>query len=74
MSRSRRKTPITGITTSESDRYWKNQCNRRLRRRPVEEELPNHGRYKPYGGDPWMSQKDGKFYFGNDDEPKLWRK
>lgn len=74
MSRSKRKTPITGITTSKSDRYWKKKCNRKLRRVPIDKDLPSGGRYKPMGGDEWYSSKDGKHYYGEELEEKHWRK
>ena len=32
MSRSRRSQPVTGITTAESEKAWKRDANRKLRR------------------------------------------
>jgi hypothetical protein len=32
MSRSRKKTPITGMTTAESDKAWKQSASRKVRR------------------------------------------
>lgn len=40
MSRSRRKTPIIGFTTAESEALWKVQAARRLRR-AVNQRLPD---------------------------------
>lgn len=66
MSRSRRKTPIIGCTTSESDKPAKVSDHRRLRRRnrqriqagldPLDE--------REIGG-PWNWPKDGKMYLRN---------
>jgi hypothetical protein len=73
MSRSRRKTPITGITTAESDARWKAMAARKLRHR-VKQELN-----APLDGDrfagkrwdlvnPWSSEKDGKRYWRGPDD------
>ena len=74
MSRSRRKTPIIGFTSAESDAPGKKGDARRLRRRnkmrvqagqePVDA--------KTIGG-PWNWPKDGKSYVA-DMPPKQWRK
>lgn len=78
MSRSRRKTPITGITTARSDHPWKKAAARKLRRR-VRQDLAATLDGDRYAGkrwdlvDPWSSEKDGKFWFGSR-RPELLRK
>ena len=65
MSRSRRKTPITGITTAESDGAWKAMAARNLRR-TVRQSLKATLDGDRFAGkrwdtvDPWSSDKDGK--------------
>lgn len=65
MSRSRKKHPITGFTTADSDKSFKQQEHSRERAairdalRTDKEVLPH-----PKGfGDPWDSEKDGKLYW-----------
>jgi hypothetical protein len=75
MSKSRRKTPVTGITTAESDKSFKRAENRRHRRfvRSVvisDGDLPNPREY----GNPWKSDKDGKSRFDPERYPDLMRK
>lgn len=78
MSRSRRKTPIHGITTAESDHRWKKAAARKVRRRvrqllPVtldSDRLPNR-RWELVN--PWSSEKDGKCWLKNPD-PRWMRK
>lgn len=78
MSRSRRKTPITGITTARTDHPWKKAAARKLRRR-VKQGLAATLDGDRFAGkrwdlvDPWSSDKDGKFWFGSD-RPELLRK
>lgn len=78
MSRSRRKTPIAGITTAKSDHAWKKKAARKLRRR-VKQHLETMLDGDRFAGkrwdlvDPWGAPKDGKFWFGGDDG-KLGRK
>lgn len=75
MSRSTRKTPICGITTSESEKLDKRFGNRKVRRAnrmrltKGEEPIQRHAMY-----DPWMMDKDGKQYFNQDRFPELMRK
>ncbi|HST62298.1 MAG TPA: hypothetical protein VLK84_26580 [Longimicrobium sp.] len=77
MSRSRRKTPVAGITTSDSEKQDKRLANRRLRRR-VREILPA----EPDGVLPalrevssvWCFDKDGKMRFDPESHPRLMRK
>lgn len=78
MSRSRRKTPVTGITTATSEKQDKRSANRRLRRRvkqrldespeidvlPLKREISNV----------WAMDKDGKFRFDPERYPELMRK
>ena len=78
MSRSRRKTPIRGITAADSDHAWKKSAARALRRR-VKQHLAATLDGDRFAGkrwdlvNPWSSEKDGKFWFG-DDRPELKRK
>ena len=77
MSRSRRKTPICGITTAESEKQDKRIANRRLRRRvrsalrgdpdaplPLLREVSN----------PWLMDKDGKMLVDPARHPEIMRK
>lgn len=76
MSRSRRRTPIRGITSAESEKSDKQTSHRKLRRAvrqraleidtllPLERELT----------DPWSMAKDGKKPFNPARHPKLMRK
>ncbi|MBB6470251.1 hypothetical protein IHE39_06355 [Aminobacter carboxidus] len=74
MSRSRRKTPIVGMTTAESDKPFK-QAEHRRERRAVKavvkagEEPPAPKEF----GNPWAGEKDGKQWLG-DSVPELLRK
>ena len=78
MSRSRRRTPITGITTARTDHPWKKAAARALRR-AVRQSLKATLDGDRFAGkrwdlvDPWSSDKDGKFWFGPD-RPELLRK
>jgi hypothetical protein len=76
MSRSRRKTPIRGITTAASDKSSKIASHRRIRRTirqlalenlvvlPEERQITNS----------WSFNKDGKKWFDSDQHPDLMRK
>ena len=78
MSRSRRKTTISGITTAATEKADKRQANRVERRRvksvliskPEVEVLPA----KREMSDVWSMAKDGKIYFAATENPKLVRK
>ena len=65
MSRSRRKTPIFGITTSESEKRFKQHEHQRERAavrsvlRDEPEVLPDPKEF----GNPWGGPKDGKLYW-----------
>jgi hypothetical protein len=76
MSRSRRKTPITGVTKAESDKRDKVLAHRRQRRR-VRTALAS-GRLeiamRRKAGDVWSFAKDGKQCFDPRRRPKLMRK
>lgn len=74
MSRSRRKTPIVGITTADSDKAFKQTEHRRERR--AVKTLLGAGEEPPPTrtfGDPWAGQKDGKAWL-DEPAPKLMRK
>jgi hypothetical protein len=74
VSRSRRKTPITGFTTAESDHCWKKASARKLRRR-VKQHLKSKLDGDRFAGkrwdlvNPWSSEKDGKCYWR---KPQPW--
>ena len=74
MSRSRRKTPIVGITTADSDKLFK-QAEHRRERRTVKALLDAGAEPPPAKtfGDPWDGQKDGKQWL-DEPPPKLMRK
>jgi hypothetical protein len=60
MSRSRLKTPITGITTAVSEKWDKQKANRRLRAAIRSGRDPEVHRRAV--SDPWGFAKDGKAY------------
>ena len=78
MSRSRRKTPISGITTATSDHLWKKMSARKLRHR-VKQELNASLDGDRFAGkrwdlvNPWTSEKDGKSWM-RDPDPRWMRK
>ena len=78
MSRSRRKTPISGITTATSDAEWKAKAARALRHK-VKQLLKSTLDGDHFAGkrwdvvNPWSSPKDGKHWFGYRD-PRWMRK
>lgn len=64
MSKSRRKTPIFGITTAESDKRFKRREHKR--ERTVVRDSLSVGADVPHPklfGNPWASEKDGKRYW-----------
>jgi hypothetical protein len=74
MSRSRRRTPIVGMTTAESDKPFKVAEHRRERR--IVRSAIKAGDDSPtvrLFGNPWASDKDGKQWLG-DRHPDLMRK
>lgn len=73
MSRSKRKTPISGITTAASDKPFKVREHKRERAAvrdslAVGSDLPHPKEF----GNPWDSEKDGKQY--SPDRPDVLRK
>ena len=78
MSRSRKKTPISGITTARSEKQDKRLANRRIRRRvrvalsmrPESDVLPARRELSS----PWTMSKDGKKWFDPARHPKVLRK
>lgn len=78
MSRSRRKTPISGITTAESESEWKAKAARRARHAARQmlaqtldgDTLPTK-RWAVVN--PWDGPKDGKAWLRSDD-PRHMRK
>ncbi|RQQ15537.1 hypothetical protein DF107_09060 [Burkholderia stagnalis] len=78
MSRSKRKSPIGGITTAESEAQDKAQWHRRhrrvesarLKKDAVDYEAESHRAQS----DPWKMDKDGKSYWGKDAPDSLMRK
>lgn len=77
MSRSRKKTSISGMTHARSEKADKTLSHRKVRRAvavearntedslmPMERQLTN----------PWSMAKDGKFWFRPDQYPRLMRK
>lgn len=78
MSRSRRKTPIFGHTTAQSDARWKAMAARKLRRR-VKQHIVAMLDGDRFAGkrwdlvDPWTFEKDGKAFWA-EAGPKHTRK
>ena len=72
MTRSRKKVPITAITTAESDKAFKKREHRRERSavrdaRATGSEPPTPKAF----GDPWVGDKDGKRYVTDGQEAML---
>jgi hypothetical protein len=64
VSKSRRKTPVFGITTAESDKEFKRREHKRERTvvrdsLAVGVDVPHPKQF----GNPWASEKDGKRYW-----------
>ncbi|MEL7363701.1 MAG: hypothetical protein AAFN13_16615 [Bacteroidota bacterium] len=79
MSRSRKKTPISGITTATSEKYDKRLANRRLRRRVRQHLATGHIDSADLPllrevSNVWAMDKDGKLYFDPATHPKRLRK
>ena len=78
MSRSRRKTPIFGHTTAETDHPWKKAAARKLRR-ATKQSLKATLDGDRFAGkrwelvNPWSSDKDGK-WFSKNPKPEWMRK
>lgn len=65
MARSRRKNPITPVTTSESEADDKKIWHRRYRRaekQRVDKDLEAEALSQSHYSDPWSMSKDGKRY------------
>ncbi len=78
MSKSRRKTPIGGVTTAESEKKDKRDYNRRYRR-VAKQAVEAGDESKPLPilrehSDPWGMDKDGKMSFDPRKNPRLLRK
>jgi hypothetical protein len=72
MSKSRRRTPIIGMTMAESDKDGKRMANRRLRRQVrVALQEDREPALLREVSDVWTFPKDGKQWI---DDPKLMRK
>lgn len=72
MSRSYRKIPIFGITSSKNQKDFRSQENRAKRREvkirlQLEQELPHEKEY----GNEWSSPRDGKCYWANCDKKSM---
>ncbi|MEI5680488.1 MULTISPECIES: hypothetical protein [unclassified Mesorhizobium] len=75
MARSKKKTPICGMTTADSDKPFKAAEHRRERRsvrRALDggADVPSPLQF----GNPWASEKDGKHWFDRQGFPELMRK
>ncbi len=75
MSRSKRKTPICGMTSAASDKPFKAKAHRN-ERHAVAIALRAGGDcpHPKEFGNPWASCKDGKQYLGPDAEARWMRK
>jgi hypothetical protein len=78
MSRSKRKSPITPVTCSESEAWDKAEWHRRHRREERERLKTEGANYVPRShkehSSPWTMDKDGKIYRGMQAVPKDMRK
>jgi hypothetical protein len=75
MSRSRKKAPIAGITTSPSDQPWKKVAARKVRR-STRQKLAATGAADALPGErelvnPYSAPKDGKVWVGDPKSPRL---
>ncbi|MCY1283415.1 hypothetical protein D9M68_817120 [compost metagenome] len=75
MSRSRRKTPICGITTAASEAFDKARWHRAFRR-AENQRLASNPESEPHHvrefSDPWAMQKDGKYWWGKEALAAPW--
>jgi hypothetical protein len=78
MTRSRKKTPIGGVTTARSEKHDKRLANRWVRRAvkqalatSVDVDVLPHRRDLT---NPWTMAKDGKMWFNADRFPEALRK
>jgi hypothetical protein len=80
MGQSRKKTPISGITTARSEKEWKQEVHRTQRR--IEREILRKADdleaiqlpEKREIDSVWNAPKDGKYIFDPKKHPKLMRK
>ena len=73
MSRSRKKTAVRTVCSARAGQMkrWKENCNKRVRRRPVEEDIGNNTTYKRMN-DVWTSPSDGKIWVNQDKDYEKW--
>lgn len=69
MSRSRKKTPIAGMTNARSEKQDKRNANRKLRRKTRAD--PEHAPLLREVSNVWTFDKDGKIYLTPRDQ--AWR-
>lgn len=78
MTHSRKKTPIVGTTSADSEKADKLQAHRRERRKVREvlhvEADPEVLPHTHEVSDPWVMAKDGKIYVGDELSAKQLRK
>jgi hypothetical protein len=78
MARSKRKRPIQGITTTQSEKKDKQSAHRRYRRtvKAVLQQVPDAEIFPQVRelSDPWSMDKDGKVRFDPTKYPKDMRK
>ena len=63
MSRSKRRTPVIGITTAETEKAYKaaaHRSERRTARTKIKSGRPDDIPHPKKFGDPWGAPKDGK--------------
>jgi hypothetical protein len=75
MSRSRRKTPICGMSTAPSDKAFKTAEHKRARRAVnardlAQDDAPSHKKF----GNQWAAPKDGKQWIDAGRFPEIMRK
>ena len=77
MSRSRRKTPIAGVTAAPSDKFSKAVSNR-AHRRALKQSTATDAETPPptmeQALDRWSMAKEGRFRFDPKESPKRMRK
>ncbi|TBV01237.1 MULTISPECIES: hypothetical protein [Pseudomonadaceae] len=75
MSRSKRKTPICGITTAKSETFDKACWHRAFRRAEnlrLATDPESEAHHIREFSDPWSMQKDGKCYWGDEHRDAKW--
>ncbi|MEL7939160.1 hypothetical protein [Pseudomonas delhiensis] len=75
MSRSRRKTPICGITTAASERFdkqtWHRSFRKAERQRLASDPFSEPHHFREFCND-WLMHKDGKYYWGPGHSGAKW--